>query len=384
MKLEIDKKRIKKIMLIVVESCNLDCTYCYEHHKTNSRMTFDVARKCIDEEMKKLSNENIIEIEFIGGEAFIAFDVIKKVVEYVDNKYCDFNIHYACTTNGTLVHGEIQEWLKCHKNFFCSLSLDGTQIMHDINRPVKKNMKGSFELIDIEFFLTNYSKIRAKMTISPETLPYMAEGIKYIESLGFGCDATIATAIDWTDKNNINILKQQLNELIEYYIKNPEIELSQIVAIELDSVFSKKEGKTRYCGAGSRIHAYDVDGNQYPCQGFAPITLGKEAEEYIKTDLSDVILDDKSPCRKCDFLYMCPDCYATNRMSTGDIRLQSKEMCLFNRLCALASSTIQYHRIKMKSVSSLTVEDQVVLKAIKIVQKSAFDPSKKYLYNVKV
>ena len=79
MKLEIDKKRIKKIMLIVVESCNLDCTYCYEHHKTNSRMTFDVARKCIDEEMKKLSNENIIEIEFIGGEAFIAFDVIKKV-----------------------------------------------------------------------------------------------------------------------------------------------------------------------------------------------------------------------------------------------------------------------------------------------------------------
>ena len=384
MNLKIDKERIRKIILIVIESCNLDCTYCYEHHKTNSKMTFDIARRCIDGEMKKFTRDNIIEIEFIGGEAFIAFDVIKQIVEYVDNKYSNFNIHYACTTNGTLVHGEVQEWLKSHKNFFCSLSLDGTKIMHDTNRPIKKSMHGSFELIDIEFFLNNYKEIRAKMTISPETLHCMAEGIKYIESLGFGCAATLATAIDWTNERNTNVLKQQLNVLVEHYIKNPEIELCQLLELELETVFAKKEGKTKYCGAGSRIHAYDVNGNQYPCQGFAPITLGKEAKKYIKCDFSDVILEDNSPCKECDFLYMCPDCYATNKVSTGDILLQSKEMCVFNRLCALASSVIQYHRIMLKGIENLSVEDQVTLKAINIIQKSAFDPDKKYLLNIQI
>lgn len=376
-----NKDIFRKIMLIIEESCNLECTYCYEHHKTNSKMTFSTAKRCIDNEMKLFDKNNIIEIEFIGGEAFLAFDLIKQIVEYVDEKYYNWNIHYICTTNGTLIHGEIQKWIEKHKNFFCSLSLDGTKSMHDINRPFRNSNKGSFDSIDLDFFLKNWNDINAKMTISPETLPHMVEGIKFIEELGFTCSATFATGIDWTNENNIKVLIEQLEYLVDYYKNNPDRKLCQLLAIDLCSVFVEKNDTIRYCGAGIKMHAYDVNGNQYPCQGFAPITLGKEANKYIKCNFENIRLPEETPCRNCIFLHICPDCYSSNKASTGNESLQSKEMCVFNRLCILASAKIQYIRLIKKEIQNFTIEDQKTLKAISIIQKEIFNKNNVFLYN---
>lgn len=381
---QVAKERQKKVMLIINEFCNLDCTYCYEHHKTSHIMTFEIAHRVLDNELKDSDNYDEIEIEFIGGEAFLAFPLMKDIVDYVNFKYSNKPIHFYCTTNGTLIHGEIQEWLRENKNkFFCSLSLDGTLEMHDTNRPFKVTGQGSFDRIDIDFFVKNWDSINAKMTISPETLPYLAKGVKFIESQGFRCAATFATGIEWTCQRNIQILVEQLEELIAYYRVNPNREPCKMLAIELDSVFVPVQKNFRYCGAGRTSHAYDVHGNQYPCHGFAPITVGYDAAtEFSNSDFSDFSLPVDGACISCKFIYMCPTCYASNRESTGDIRQQTAEMCIFNRLCALASSKIQYYRIIDKGIRNLTEEDQKTLKAISVIQSEIMKKGSHFLYNI--
>lgn len=362
----------KKVMLIITESCNLECTYCYEHHKTKNNMSFDIAKNIVDKELKNTNNYKEITIEFIGGEAFLNFTLIKEIYEYIENNYSIEKILFFCTTNGTLIHGEIKNWLyKNRKNFFCSLSLDGTKEMHDINRPFKGNRKiGSFDKIDLNFFKRNWPNQTVKMTVSEATLSKFAEGVKYIENLGFNCMATFATGIKWVKDGNIEILVNQLSELVDYYILNPNQKLCKMLDIKLESIFVKINKNFRYCGAGTVLCAYDVKGDCYPCQGFAPITVGKlEAKKYLNSDFKNFCFSKDNQCIKCKFLRICPTCYASNKASTGNIEMQTPEMCLFNRLCALASSKIQYLRIMNKDKKKLTIKDQIILKAISIIQK---------------
>ena len=41
-------REYKTLMLILTENCNLNCVYCYEHHKTLDDMPFETAKKAIE------------------------------------------------------------------------------------------------------------------------------------------------------------------------------------------------------------------------------------------------------------------------------------------------------------------------------------------------
>ena len=135
----------KSITLTLTAQCNLHCVYCYEHSKNDSAMSFDIARSILDSEMPECEGQ--IYIELFGGEPFLAFDNIKRIYDYVNVNWPDKQWIMFATTNGTLIHDEIQDWLKNHKRFICGLSLDGNKLMQDINR------SNSFDQIDIDFFI---------------------------------------------------------------------------------------------------------------------------------------------------------------------------------------------------------------------------------------
>ena len=41
-------KRIKTVTFIVTHQCNLRCSYCYETHKGDGKMSLETAQKCVD------------------------------------------------------------------------------------------------------------------------------------------------------------------------------------------------------------------------------------------------------------------------------------------------------------------------------------------------
>lgn len=383
-----ENDKLRKITLVTTEMCNLGCRYCYEVHKKNSFMSVETAKHVIDHEMARFPVDYEIQVEMIGGEPFLgkAFDLFKWVVEYVLDEYHERKVHFVVTTNGTFVHGEVQEFLMKYSMWIVlSLSLDGKQKSHDMNRP-HIDGSGSFKDIDIAFFQKYPVPVNAKMTVSPATMKYLAEDIEYVESLGLIPTATLATGIEWEKEFHENELISQLEILVNKYSVNIDAPLPAFLQVELERVFCKSDPKIKPCGAGEITRSFtpecvnDVgDLDWYPCQGLAPISVGvKKAEQFKNCCFEGFTLNE--PCASCRFKALCPACQATNFGSTGSVSQQSPTMCVLNRILALASSTIQYNRIVARGV---TDKDQVTLKAIELIQNEIFDTSKhQFLLNV--
>lgn len=356
----------ERIMLLVTESCNLNCLYCYEKKKNAKKMTFELAKNILDKQLSLASEERPYIIEVFGGEPFANFPLIKQIADYVEENYGNLQIMYETTTNGTLVHGDIKEWLYEHRNqFFIALSLDGTPTMHNQNR-VFLDGKGSYDSIDVDFFSKTWPGCPAKMTISEQTLPFLAEGIEYLDSLGFKCDATLSVGVDWDASKNIPILVRELEKLIEFYVKNPNKKLCTMLNMDLRLMFSPIDDDYRFCGAGIDMTCYDTSGNAYPCQGFAPVSIGALATEYKNFDDKKFRFTEKNMCKTCPYVRLCPNCYAANLQSTGDIQCVDPNLCQFYKLCILASAKIQCSRILSKT--EWDYNDQLILKAISNIQ----------------
>ena len=357
----------ERIMLLVTEKCNLKCNYCYEHQKSARVMSFETAKNILDAQLPKYNPETPVVLEVFGGEPFANFELIRQIDSYLRDVYGHLTITYETTTNGTLVHGEIQDWLCEHKHkFFIALSLDGFKEMHNLNR-IFADGTGSYDSIDIDFFAKTWPGCPAKLTISQKTLPYMAEGIKYIHDLGFKCDATLSIGVDWNAEKNLPILASELNKLIDYYIENPDIPLCTMLNMDFRLVFTEFDEDYRFCGAGLDMTCYDAEGDAYPCQGFAPVSIGEKSSVYRNYDQTKLRLTDENPCKMCRCLRLCPNCYAANLQSTGDIQQVDPNLCRFFKYCILASARIQFKRILKKE--QLTHDDQLVLKAISLIQK---------------
>ena len=80
-----------------------------------------------------------MEIDFMGGEPFMNFPLIKEIVEWLEGGVID--IPYVCfaTTNGTLLTDEIKNWLREHKQTInLGASYDGNIEMQTTNRGTGK------------------------------------------------------------------------------------------------------------------------------------------------------------------------------------------------------------------------------------------------------
>lgn len=356
----------KHVTLTLTEACNLDCIYCYEDYKSKNVMSFDNAKSIIKQELLAEDGFTDVAIEFFGGEPFLEFDTIKKIYSYVwDNRWVK-NRLCSATTNGTLVCGEIKEWLEKHrKRFWCCLSLDGTKEMHDENRC------NSFDDIDFEFFKKMWPEQGIKMTISNHTLSSLSKGVQYAHYLGFDVSCNLAYGTDWNDNETYSLLENQLYDLIDFYLNNPDIKPCSMLSMAIEQVAIDKEKTRKWCGAGTQMHTYDVYGKLYPCQFFMPLSVGKEkAEQARKIVFNEEIpiekLDNK--CQSCRAKNICSTCYGSNYMQYGNIYKKNDVECKLTKLMLLACSYFMYMRWEAKQIELSDSEEYRLLKAIEIIQ----------------
>ncbi|WP_066501254.1 Cys-rich peptide radical SAM maturase CcpM [Abyssisolibacter fermentans] len=146
------KNRLNTVTLQVTQRCNLRCSYCAYSGKYEERvhsdldMSFETAKKSLDFVIDNSSEAQVISIGFYGGEPLLMFDLIKKCVEYAKENADGREIYYHMTTNGTLLRGEILEYL-VENDFKLLISIDGPQEIHDKNRVFAANGKGTFRVI---------------------------------------------------------------------------------------------------------------------------------------------------------------------------------------------------------------------------------------------
>lgn len=359
-------KRI--VTLTLTDACNLACVYCYEHNRTSKSMSFEKAKQIIDYEFS-VDDRRGIEFDMFGGEPFIEFELIKRIDEYLVTNYPDRRWLLFASTNGTLVHGEIQDWLRKRPYFYCGLSLDGTKYMQDINRSC------SFDKIDIDFFKELYPKQGIKMTVSDLSLPHLAEGVIYLHRLGFNVDCNLAYGIDWSKDDNRKIIEEQLKRLIDFYIKNPYTKPCKMLSYDISSVMlcieNAPQEVRRWCGVGNGMNTYDVDGDGYPCQFFMPLSVGeKRAKESKMLNFVDMIpchrLDEK--CRSCPYVMACPTCYGSNYYANGDIYQKADDYCNLMKIIFKACAYFKAEQWANKQLDLSKEEEVLLLRSIQTIQ----------------
>lgn len=346
----------KSVMMIVSNECPLDCVYCYETEKNAEHMTFETMKKIIDSEMEVDDRYEEIVFDMFGGEPFTNFEVIKKGYEYLHSKNWPKKYIVFTTTNGVLVHGEIQEWLNQRKEgFWCSLSVDGTPEMHDLNR------NNSYKSIDVDFFQKNWPKQPVKMTISRETLPNLAEGIIYLHEKGFQVTSTFAQGIDWSDETFVSVLAQQLEQLIEFYKSHPEYEVSSVLNYEIEHIGYEGERTKKWCGCGDAMKSYATDGTLYPCQCFTPLTNQNKQQHFDPAVLEKEECLDDQYCISCNYKAICPTCYGVNYLTRGQFNLRDKSLCKLYKLCIDATAKMQTENLLSQIDESNVTSEQYYL-----------------------
>lgn len=345
---------VKTISLVLTQKCNLTCIYCYERFRVNASMPFIIAKESLQRHLSDSNYEEFV-IDFFGGEPFLEFNLMRKIFDFVETLNLDRPYHFSTTTNGTLVHGAVQDWLiskrgKCH----ITLSLDGTKEMHDHNR------SNSYSMIDFPFFKKYYENQPVKMTLSHATLPHLAAGVKHIHSLGFKIENNLAYGLDWSVLKNIIILQRELKNLIDYYLDNPNIVPCRLLSMEIAAILPNNNIK-KWCGVGTNIVTTDIDGRDYPCHAFLPISLGTEkARKYQHFNFNEIrkLLDE--PCVACAILPICPTCYGANLYKNENPKLRDKNLCNLAKITALACSYFEAQKIihsqKNKRYSKYMIE----------------------------
>ena len=363
------QETMRYITLIVTQNCNLCCSYCYEHNKTENTFDVKLAKEIITAEANTDDGYSELCVDFFGGEPFLEFEKIKEIVEFCKTQTFKKQLYFFAGTNGTTITPQIQEWLVKNRDIFqIALSLDGTKAMHD------KNRSNSYDLIDIDFFVNKFRNISVKATISPDTVYTLAEGVIHLHSLGFkNVSCNLAVGVDWSNPIYCTVLQRELNKLIEFYLKNPQIQPCGLLNYRIPYVAHPNNGKAiKFCGAGTRTKVYDTDGRVYPCQYFLPMTIGdkKTDSEPVKfcdqMDLSD--LDTK--CQDCVAVNICPSCYGSNYQEHGNIHTRANDFCNLQKIIILANS---YFKAKQWELGLLNLDEyaeQELLHGIMIIQEN--------------
>ena len=140
-----NKKRTRQITFQVTEDCCMKSTYCYQHNKSNNKMSFETAKKIIDKllnnEIELINTDNTFAItfDFIGGEPFLEIDLIQQIIEYtifmmiyLDHPWLQY-FRFSICSNGLLYNTpKVQEFFEKYHDFISfSFSLDGNKELHD-------------------------------------------------------------------------------------------------------------------------------------------------------------------------------------------------------------------------------------------------------------
>lgn len=296
----------KTITFIVTKDCQLACKYCYLVGKNSKeRMSFEVAKKAIDYILNHEDEmlEESVGFDFIGGEPFLEIELIDKVCDYIKTEMFRLNHHwfnsfrFSFSTNGINYHEKkIQDFIKKNRNHLSiGITIDGTQMKHDLNRIYKVSSKGSYQDVvkNIPLWLQQFPNAATKVTISSPDIPYISESVIHLYSLGIH-EVNINCVFEnvWKEGDD-KAYESELLKLADIIIDNDYYKdytcsfFSETIGKPLDKV---KENQN-WCGAGKML-AIDAAGKFYPCTRFAQYSL-RDKKECVIGDIEKGIYYNK-------------------------------------------------------------------------------------------
>lgn len=357
----------KSIMLLLTYSCNLRCSYCYEPKQLKHRMTFESAKKYILEQVSLAKDKyDSFEIQFMGGEPLMEFSLIQKISYWLwDEKPFEKQYILFAQTNGTLLNDSMKSWFVTHKDqFYLALSMDGTNEMQNTNR------SDSSSLVDTDFFVKNWPSQNVKMTISPQTVHKLSEGVIFLHKIGFkhiAADLAMGSSVKWTS-NDLSVYRSELSKLIDFYIENPDLQPFSMLRIDPTVILDPHFKASKTCSCGEDLVCVDWDGKTYACHLFSPISVSKEKAEISnkKYDFTNHSQFTSNTCSGCKLNAVCNKCYGMNYICTNDVTSPSAFHCNAYKIRFFASCKLFMRYSLLKKDKESIERIKTVINTLKI------------------
>lgn len=410
LKPELSNKEGRHIYFQVTEDCNLCCSYCYQQNKTKKSLTFDTAKIIIDKLIEDRLNPNsyyyqedivAIVFEFIGGEPFLKIDLIEQICDYFESQIYQFpdcpwvlNHRYSFSTNGTLYFDErVQNFIKKRNPFVAiGVTVDGNEALHNKCRKFPDGT-GSYDLA-LKAALAERERMglpATKITVSPENVNYVANGIIDMYKLGFShIIATYAYEEGWTQINAQDMYKQ-LIQIADWLVENNLQDQIYFSMFE-DEKYTFKENllDDGYCGVSQHgMLAVDHEGYLYPCIRFMSSSIGEdippfkigdidswiggkqEYEDNLKL-LKTLTIRNMSPqkCLDCNYNSGCSYCTGLCYQD-GDITKRTIYHCQMHQATCLA--TKYFYKITRDKNSFDKINIPVLEDSLKIISQDEYN-----------
>lgn len=206
----------KEFILVMTRRCNLECAYC-PVEKKDKDLSEKKAKEAIDIFLANAKNgKKPLKIRFFGGEPFLQWEKIKRIIKYADRK--SKKITFDITTNGALLSKEIFKFVSEQVNMELIISFHKDIFLKKIRPCLDKT--------------SNNKRVIFNLKVDPESVRDLSRNFIFLHNQGINrFNILPAYYVLWKNEE-IDGLAVQLRKILWYirlkgekyfYIKNVDV-----------------------------------------------------------------------------------------------------------------------------------------------------------------
>lgn len=326
------------VVIILSQSCNLACTYCYAQEARSSKiLSKDKLKIVIDDVLSR--SLLIVDFVFIGGgEPLIAWELIKWAIKYIyDNKKNSTQVNITITTNATLLTDEKIWYLKKY-NVHLGISFDILPRVQNTQRQFANLKCGSFDIVNAVIENIDNAKIsysfrstitKLNVELMPEMVRFVETNYKNVKKLHF---EPVLSSID-NDQAFYNVFIESFMKAREFGLKNGIIVYNSI-SNSIDKLNSRFcRGEFCITPTGAIVACHRISSENEPAFKFVNYGFVNEQVNFNLSQRSEVYkrFNEKyEKCATCFAKWHCAGgCLADKLVQSPEQQQQDK--CYFTK-----------------------------------------------------
>lgn len=348
---------------------------CYQFNKTDMRMSFETAKKFIDNLLAdnygyiNRYNSPAIILEFIGGEPLLEIELTRKIYEYFLDQCYELNhpwftLHRVsiCSNGLQYFDEEVQDFFKEYAgNISFNISIDGNKELHDACR-IQPNGEGSYDvdMLALNHFNKHYTAERnSKMTLAPSNISHLFDSVVDFINHDMKCINLNCVFEEGWDQNTAKIEYEQLKKLADYILDNDLENLYIAIFNERQEDMQSKYSDGTFCGGAGSMLALRPNGQFYPCIRYMPTSVGSNVQDLCIGNVDDGIKgreqgsevlkmmdnitrrsQNNDICYECPLSNDCASCLALGHTVFGTPNKRTNFICI--QMIAEALANVYY------------------------------------------
>lgn len=340
--------RIAGAEINIVHGCNMKCRYCFAeggNHGKTGKMSKGTPKKVIDFILSKASKSNL-EIQIVGGEPFVDFEIFKEVVSQRQTRKIPFDtkIHFSTVSNGLNINKETIDFLK-ENEIYLNISLDSQdKKINDFLRPTRSGVSAYKHIMENLSLFSKMDGFSVNVTITPYNLQIFRIAKFLFENKNV---KNIHFSEVVSDQKDMLFTEKDIDELLIEYEKIADLIIRKIKKKEyvgcypLTTFMEKIHNNIptiRPCSVLKNRCAFSPTGEIYPCDMmmYDEYRIGDIKNGFDNAAISKMrtIMQDESQCQECWARYLCGgECLSTKQWSNIE---QKKLRCKIKQhICKL-------------------------------------------------